>query len=170
VREAVLTVVAIRADAPAWDALHGLAQAAATPLEKAELYRLLGLARERALADRALALAVSGEPPVTVAGGLLRSVGTSHPGATLDFIATHWARVEPLFGEGAGATIAARFFNTGADRAMLPRLDAFVRAHVRAPTRERIVKVAARIQDRATVRAQRLPQADRWMAEHATPP
>ena len=170
VREAVLTVVAIRADASTWDALHGLAQSAATPLEKAELYRLLGLARERPLADRALALAISGEPPATVAGGLLRSVGTSHPGATLDFIAAHWARVEPLFGEGAGATIAARFFSTGADRAMLPRLDAFVRAHVPAPTRERIVKVAARIQDRAAVRAQRLPQADRWIAERATPP
>jgi aminopeptidase N len=169
VREAVLTVVAVRADASTWDTLHGLAQSAATPLEKAELYRLLGLARERVLAQRALALAISGEPPATVAGGLLRSVGTTHPGATLDFIAVHWARVEPLFGEGAGATIAARFFGTGADRAMLPRLDAFVRAHVPAAARERIVKVAARIQDRATVREQRLPQADRWVAERATP-
>ena len=168
VREAVLTVVAIRADAPTWDALHGLAQSAATPLEKAEFYRLLGLARDRALAGRALALAISGEPPATEAGGLLRSVGTSHPGATLDFVAGHWAQVEPLFGEGAGATIAARFFNEGADRAMLPRLDAFVRAHVPAATRERIVKVAARIHDRAAARAQRLPQADRWMAEHLT--
>ncbi len=163
-REAVLSVVAQRADAPTWDTLHGLAQSAPSPLEKAALYQLLGLARERALADRALALAISGEPPATVAGGLLRIAGASHPGATLDFIAAHWDRVEPLFGEGAGATIAARFFNTGADRAMLPRLDAFVRAHVPAATRERIVKVAARIQDRATVREQRLPQADRWLA------
>ena len=53
---------------------------------------------------------------------------------------------------------------------MLPRLDAFVRAHVPAATRERIVKVAARIHDRAAARAQRLPQADRWLAEHSTRP
>ena len=169
VRGAVLAVVARRADAPTWDTLHGLAQAAPTPLEKAELYQLLGRARERALADRALALAISGELPVTVAGSLLRAVGVGHPGLTLDFIAAHWVQVEPLFGEGAGATIAARFFDTGADRAMLPRLDAFVRAHVPAATRERIVKVSARIQDRAEVRALRLPQADRWIAQHPAP-
>ena len=167
VRAAVLAVVAVHADAPTWDTLHGLARSAATPLEKAELYRLLGQARAAAQAQRALALAISGEPPATVAGSLLRSVGTAHPGPTLDFIAAHWTRVEPLIGEGAGASIAARFFGTGADRAMLPRLDAFVRAHVPAATRERIVKVAAAIQARATVREQRLPLADRWVAEHA---
>ena len=94
-------------------ALHALARSAATPLEKAELYDLLGLARDPALAQRALELAISGEPPATVAGGLLRSVGTAHPGETLDFIAAHWTQVEPLFGEGAAATIAARFFDTG---------------------------------------------------------
>ena len=169
-REAVLAVVAVRADGATWDALHDQARAASTPLAKADFYELLGRARDRALAQRALALAVSGEPPVTVAAGLLRSVGLAHPGPTLDFIAGHWARVEPLLGDGAAATIAARFFDTGADAAMLPRLNAFVRAHVPAATRERIVKNAALIRYRATVREQRLPQADRWIAESATAP
>ena len=169
-REAVLSVVAIRADAGTWDTLHGLARAASTPLEKADFYQLLGLARDRVLAQRALALAISGEPPATVAGSLLRGVGKAHPGATLDFIARHWAQVEPLFGEGAGATIAARFFDTGADGTLLPRLNAFVRAHVPPATRERIVKNAALIHYRATVREQRLPPADRWIAAHSTAP
>ena len=61
----------------------------------------------------------------------------------------------------------ARFFDTGADPALLPRLDAFVRAHVPAATRGRIVKNAALIRYRATVRAQRLPEADRWIAAHS---
>ena len=169
-REAVLAVVAGRADGATWDSLHGLARAAASPLEKAEFYELLGRARDGALARRALALAISGEPPATVAGSLLRAAGAAHPGATLDFIAGHWARVEPLFGTGAGATIAARFFDTGADAAMLPRLNAFVRAHVPAATRERIVKNAALIRYRATVREQRLPAADAWIAVQPTLP
>ena len=168
-REGVLGVAAAHADAATWDRLHALAQAAATPLEKAELYDLLGLARDPALARRALALAVSGEPPITVAGSLMRVVGRGHPALTLDFIAGHWDRVEPLFGDGAGATIAARFFDTGADRAMLPRLDAFVHAHVPAATRQRIVKNAALIARRADERAHRIPEADRWIAAQPTP-
>jgi aminopeptidase N len=148
--------------------LHGLARAADTELEKAEDYEMLGHARDPALALRALELAISGEPPTTVAGRLIRAVGRVHPGLALDFVAGHWTQVEPLFGEGAGATIAARFFDTGADRALLPRLDAFVRAHVPPATRERIVKNAALIRYRATVRAQRLPEADRWIAAHAS--
>jgi len=163
-REAVLDVAATQADAATWEALHGLAKAAASPLEKAALYQLLGVVRDPALAQRALALAISGEPPATVAGGLLRSVGTGHPAATLDFIAAHWPQVEPLFGEGAAATIAARFFDTGADRAMLGPLDAFVTQHVPAATRGRIVKNAALIGYRAMVREQRVPLVDRWIA------
>jgi len=166
-RDAVLSVVATRADERAWQQLHGLALAAPSELEKADAYERLGRARDPVLAGRALALAISGEPPTTVASRLLRAVGRAHPGLTLDFIAGHWAQVEPLFGEGAGATIAARFFDTGADAALLPRLDTFVRAHVPAATRERIVKNAAVIRYRAAVRGQRLPEADRWIAAHA---
>jgi aminopeptidase N len=165
-REGVLYVVATRADERTWEQLHELALAAGSELEKAEGYEMLGHARDPALARRALELAISGEPPTTVASRLMRAVGRVHPGPTLDFVAGHWAQVEPLFGEGAGATIAARFFDTGADPALLPRLDAFVHAHVPAATRERIVKNAALIRYRATVRTQRLPEADRWIAAH----
>jgi len=84
---------------------------------------------------------------------------------TLDFISSHWSQVEPLFGSGAGASIAARFFDNGADRAMAARLQAFVAAHVPAATRARIDKNLALIRERADVREQRLPQADRWIAE-----
>jgi len=98
---------------------------------------------------------------------LFEAVGRVHPGLTLDFVTGRWPRVEPLFGEGAGATIAARFFDTGADLALLPRLDAFVHAHVPPATRGRIVKNAAVIRYRATVRTLRLPEADRWIAAHA---
>jgi len=166
-REAVLYVVATRADERTWEQLHGLALAAGSEVEKAEAYVTLGHARDPALGRRAMTLAISGEPPTTVASRVLRAVGRVHPGLALDFIADHWTRVEPLFGEGAGATIAARFFDTGADPALLPRLDAFVHAHVPPATRGRIVKNAAVIRYRASVRTLRLPEADRWIAAHA---
>ena len=165
VREAVLDVVARRADSGTWDTLHALAGRTASELEKSEFYKLLGRARDAVQADRALALAISGEPPATVAGHVLSAVGAAHPAATLAFVDAHWAQVEPLYGDGAAASIAARFFDTGADRALAARLDAFVAARVPAPARARIVKNAALIRYRASVREQRLPEADTWIAE-----
>lgn len=169
VRSAVLAVAALRADTPTWNALHALAKSATSPLEQANFHELLGRARDPLQADRALALAISGEPPATVAGSLLRSVAFGHPGAALDFIAAHWDRVEPLFGEGAAASIAARFFDTASDRAVLPRLQAFVAARVPQATRARMDKNLALIRYRATVREQRLPQADAWISEQSSP-
>ncbi|MEO5690444.1 MAG: M1 family metallopeptidase [Burkholderiaceae bacterium] len=164
-RGAVLGVVALRADAATWDTLQALATNATSPLERAEFYELLGSARDRTQANRALSLATSGEPPATVAGSLLRRIAERHPAATLDFIDTHWRQVEPLFGDGAAATIAARFFDSGADPALATRLRAFVTARIPAATRTRIDKNVGLIGYRATVRDQRLPQVDRWIAE-----
>ena len=163
-RDTVLDVAAARADAGTWDALHGLARTAASPLEQAAFYQLLGTARDPALAERAMALALSGEPPATVAGSLLRSAAQAHPGASLDFIAAHWNQAEPLFGEGAAAAVSARFFDTADERAVATRLDAFVAAHVPPATRKRIVINTSLIRYRATVREQRLPSLDAWIA------
>src|SRR6185312_3579715 len=78
-REAVLYVVATRADERTWEQLHGLALAAGSEVEKAEGYVTLGHARDPALARRAMNLAISGEPPTTVASRVLRAVGRVHP-------------------------------------------------------------------------------------------
>ncbi len=165
-RSALLQVVARRADAAAWDALHGLARSAVVHTEQEDLYRLLGSARDPAQHARALALAISGEPPATTAGGILRGASESHPAAALAFFAGHWAQVEPLFGEGAGATIAARFFTGADDTALLAPFQAFVAAHVPAATRARAQATAASIRYRAALRDTRIPAADRWIAAH----
>ena len=163
-RDALLNVVARQADAATWEALHKLARAAPSEVQKSDLYQALGLARDPAVADRALALAISGEPPATVAGTLLAVVAGEHPATTLDFVTARWARVEPLFGSGAAAKVATSFFGNAADRAMLARLDGFVAAHVPAGTRVSVVRASALIRYRAVLREQRLPEADRWIA------
>jgi aminopeptidase N len=164
-REAVLGVVALRAGDARWDELHALATKAGSPLEKAGFYELLGSTRDPALARRALELALSGEPPATMASALLRDVARAHPALALEFIDAHWRQVEPLFGDAAAAVIAARFFDTGADAALAVRLHAFVQARVPAATRGQSAKNEALIRDRASVRTQRLPSADRWIAQ-----
>jgi hypothetical protein len=64
-RKTVLAVVAEHADAATWDGLRARAQAEKTPLLKSNLYTLLGVAEDKALAERALQLALTDEPGLT---------------------------------------------------------------------------------------------------------
>jgi aminopeptidase N len=166
-REAVLDVVARHADAATWDALHAQALAAPSALDKSDLYESLGKARDPALAERALALMVSGEPPVTVANTLLHGLGDGHADAALAFVDAHWDRVDALFGGGGGAKVATLFFNNVSDRATLARLEVFVARHVPPETRAGVVRTSAQIRYRAGLREQRVPEADRWVANAA---
>ncbi|HZZ68250.1 MAG TPA: M1 family metallopeptidase, partial [Phenylobacterium sp.] len=58
-RQTVLRIVADHADAAIWDQLHTLAQSATDPTDKTRFYRYLGVSHDPALADRALALALT---------------------------------------------------------------------------------------------------------------
>jgi aminopeptidase N len=164
-RDAVLEVVAARADAADWQRLADEARAAADPAERSALYHLLARAQDPALVARALALAVSGEPPVTVAGGMLRPAAERFPGETLAFIRAHWPRVQALLGDGAAAEVVARFFGTADDPALADALGAFAReAPLPASAARSLVAAQALVRDRARVRRERLPEVDRWIA------
>ena len=164
IREAVLRVVARRADAPTWDALHALARSAPSYLEREDDYKLLAMARDPALLASAFAVATSGEPPLSMAGSMLRTAADAHPQETLSFMLVHWPDIARVLGEDAGPTVVARFFNEGDDLSMVEQLDTFAAQHV-PPTADRgLVKTQALVRYRATVRNERLPEAARWLA------
>ena len=58
-RKTILTVVAEHADAPTWEPLHRSAQAEKSPMIKNDLYDMLAVVHDRALAKRALELALT---------------------------------------------------------------------------------------------------------------
>jgi aminopeptidase N len=164
-RDAVLEVVAVRADAGDWQALADEARAAADPAERTHLYHLLARAQDPALVGRALALAVSGEPPVTVAGGMFRPAAERLPAGTLAFIRAHWPQVQPLLGDTAAVQIVGRFFGQADDAALVDALGAFAReAPLPASAARSLVAAQALVRDRARVRRERVPEVDRWIA------
>ena len=70
-RETILGIVALNADAATWDRLRAMARDERNPLVKVQLYRLLGGARDPALAQRALELALTDEPGATNASQII---------------------------------------------------------------------------------------------------
>jgi aminopeptidase N len=164
-RQAVLSIVAINADAATWDQLHTLAKAAKTDLEKREYYNLLGRVRDEALAKQALALALSGEPAPTTAPGIIRAVGGLHPALALAFIDANWAKVSPLLDPSSLGSYAPGIVAGAADPALIAALDRFAQAHIAPTGRGDFAKVEATLAYNAKVRAERLPQVDAWLAQ-----
>ena len=162
-RSSVLSIVAAHADAATWEQLHALAKSAPSSLEKREFYDLLGRAHDRALAGRALDLALTEEAPVTMRPAIVDSVSDYHPEMAFDFTETHLDAINAMLEPDSRNEFTPRLAETSTDPAMTAKLAAFAEAHIPATARQATVKAQAAVAYAAMVRAKRLPEIDRWL-------
>jgi aminopeptidase N len=167
-RRTVLAIIAQHADAADWDQLHQMAKGARSEVEREQFYSLLGRAEDPALAQKALDLAISGEPPPTVAPNVVDSVAIRYPGLALDFSAAHWAVISQLMEPDSRTQYAADLVGRGADPALIAKLDAFADKNVPASARGEVRRADAQIAYRARIRKDRLPDADHWLGGQRT--
>jgi aminopeptidase N len=166
-RKTITGIVAQHADAPAWDALHAAALAEKSPMIKDQLYHLLASVQDKALAQRALQLAMTDEPGVTNSAGMLARASHVHPDLAFDFAVAHMAKVN----ERVDASSRSRYFpqlaSRSADPAMIAKVKAYAGAHLAPGSRRDADTAIASIGDRIKVRAERLPAIDAWLARNA---
>ena len=162
-RLAVLRIVAAHADASAWDQLHSLARAATDVTDRSRLYANLGSARDTALADKALALALGGEPSPTDIPDILRAVAAVDPDKAFAFALLHRKAIEQVLEPAVRVSYFGNLAEGSRDPAMLVRLQAFS-ATVPNSTRGEIEKASATIRHRLSIIKLRLPEANHWLA------
>ena len=163
VRETVLVIVADNADPAIWDQLHSLAKSAPTALEKAQYYRLLGNAKDPALADKALALSLSGEMETTTAPAIIRRVSAAYPAKALGYAVEHWSAIEPMLETMARTRYVPTLAQPSSDLEILKALSDFAKAHIPASGDSALRKVEAEIRGNAETRRRALPEIDRWL-------
>ncbi|MFI4965470.1 MAG: M1 family metallopeptidase [Caulobacterales bacterium] len=164
-RQTVLQIVADHADPATWDQLHELAQKSTDPTDKTRFYRYLGESHDPALADRALALALSTEPPPTDAPELISGVAGVYPEKAFAFAVAHRAAVDAMVEPTSRTSYFANLAAGARTAAILPQLKAFGTT-VPPSTRGEITKATSSIDYRLDVVAKRLPEVDRWLAAH----
>ena len=164
-RQAVLRIVASHADAETWEALHRLANAATDITDKTRLYHYLGLSHDPALADKALALALSGEPSATDVPEVISGVAEVYPDKAFTFALAHRAAVDAALEPTSRATFYTRLASGSADPAMPDQLTRFA-ATIPANARGEVDKAIASVRYRLEIVAKRLPEVDRWLAAH----
>ncbi len=163
-RQTALSIVAAHADAGTWERLHARARTAASLLEQGQYLRLLGSARDPALAQRALDLALSGEPPKTLALELVRAVADRHASMAFAFVASHWDAVAALLEPNVVGRFAAQIAAVADDLDTAARLTEFAQRQQALASPVAVRKAVASIRFLAAIKRQRLPEIDRWLS------
>ena len=162
-RSTILAVNARNVDAAGWERLRAQARAEKSPLVKAQLYRLLGTARDPALAQRALDLALTDEPGATTGSAIISAVSDEHPDLAFDFAARNREKVEALVDASSRSRFLAGLGGGSADPAMIGKLEAYATRYMTPQSRGRVDVAIASIKDRIRVRTTRLPDITRWL-------
>ncbi|HEY0130070.1 MAG TPA: ERAP1-like C-terminal domain-containing protein, partial [Allosphingosinicella sp.] len=162
-RSTILAVTARNVDSAGWERLRAQARAERSPLVKAQLYKLLGTARDPALAQRALDLALTDEPGATISAGLVSEVAEEHPDLAYDFAIRNREKVEALVDISSRSRFLAGLGGGSADPAMVAKLEDFATRYMTPQSRGRVDVAIAAIRDRVRVRTTRLPDITRWL-------
>jgi len=164
-RLTVLHVIAVRADERTWDQLHAMAKSARTEIERQQLYDLLAVPENAALTRRSLELALSGEPPPTVAPDIISTASERHPREALDFAIAHWDRISLMIEPTTQARFVPGLLRGAFDPSLIDKLDAFAQEHIPPDARQDLRKSEANVRYLAQVRQDRLPQINEWLQQ-----
>jgi aminopeptidase N len=160
-----LDIVAQSADAATFDALLAKAKATTDPQAKAHIFGAMALTTDPALAARMVEIALGPDVPAGTAPHLLGEVGSIDPDATWAALAPHLSGKLPIDEQEAWLVVAA-VASGSADPARIADIRAYGEAHVPSDARRPIESAVGSIKLNARVRAQALPDIDRWVAAH----
>jgi aminopeptidase N len=166
-RRSVLAIIARHANADEWERLHRLAEGEKSTLAKHELYTLLGAARDKTLAQRALGLALGSDIAVTTRPDIIASVSSNYPEMAFDFVNAHLALVNSWLEADSRNQYVPNIAAGAHDAEMVGKLKAFATAHIPDTARSSATKAESAIALAVEIRTKRLPDVDRWLSAHA---
>ena len=162
-RSTVLGIVAAHATAVDWEALHRLAGTSENSMEKRDFYLLLGTAKDKVLAQKALDLSLTGEAPATMRPGIIGEVANAHSELAFAFAAAHMDVLDPLLEPTSRSQYYLRLAATSHDAGMAQKLNDFAAAHVPDSARGMLVKIEAAIAQTIKLRATIAPKIDTFL-------
>lgn len=162
-RRTVLGVVARHASVGDWEKLHADARAQSTPLLKDMFYGLLAAPQDKALAQRALALALTDEVGETNSASMIGRVANLHPELAFDFAMAHYDAVSKKL----DVLSRTRYFAELASNSVLPSTVTKIREYANkrlAPqSRRSAEEVIASIETRIKKHKRMRPSVLDWL-------
>lgn len=163
IRDATLAVVARHADARTWEEMLARARKEPDPREKQRAYLRLGQPLDPALARRALELALSGEPPITVAPGIIDAVSDRHPDMAFSFALANEQAVLAKVEASSRWSYIPTLARTSSDLELARKLRDYAQSAIPEGARKDAEEVMAEIDRRARSYAHLRPQLESWV-------
>jgi len=155
----VLNSVGRHADAATWEQLHALAAAAPTGEERFRYFHALALARDPALAERNLRLALAADVPRLVRQEMVGIVAAGgHLAAAWAFAREHADALLADVTANAGGRYFGRIVDSAASAAIADELEAFVAARLPADALVDARRAGDEIRTRARLKTRLAPQ------------
>ena len=158
-----LSIIARNADRSTWDKIRKLGQNAESQRIKSTMYGLLGQAKDKALAQAALELALTSEPGATTSAGIISAVAGEHPDLAVDFALANLTAVEAFVDVASRSEYVAQIANGSEDNAMPAKLDAYAKMHLTAASRKPVDQAITTINTRIKTRPRIKAQIGEWL-------
>jgi aminopeptidase N len=170
-REPVMHLAGRMADRPTYDILRALARETTNTSERVRYYSALAAARDPALAQETLALALTDEIPTSTVGSLIFGVASAgeHPDLAWAFVQQNFAALSSKQGPYFRDNFAANLMTNFSDRAHAAELASFAPAQVTSGGRMMSARTQETILTDADFIAQILPRVDDWVARFLAP-
>lgn len=164
-RRTVLGVVANNADAATWEKLHTLAKKETSSMVRDQYYQLLALPKDKALAQRALEMALTDEPGATNGAGMISAVSHEHADMAFDFALAHREKVDTLIDSTSRAGYYPELGANADNLQMVDKIKAYADRYIAPTSRRDAETVIANIQTRLKLRGERKPKIDAWLKQ-----
>ena len=166
-RRTMLRIMAASADAQIFNDLRDLADKAGSALERQEYLNLLAMARDPALARQAMDLSISPQTPATEGLNMIRTVGQRHADLALEFVFAHPDEIRRRLDAKSATRFVPGIASQSFDLQSVKKLDAYALVNLPDTAHRVIAAAQSAVQINHAQRARRVPEIDRWIAQHA---
>lgn len=165
IRQPILNTFARNATPADWDALFGLFKSTTDPVVKNGYVRLLGSARDDALATRALGLLGGQDLTAPQKGSLLATIAGLHPDMAFDWAVAHLDTVNGFLETSNRAQFVVSLAGGSSDPAMPAKLQAYAEKYVPVEARGGLKRTLAEIAVRKAAADRLRAAVSAWLDE-----
>lgn len=164
IRQPVLRVVGLTADAALYGRLYDLAKAAVDPVAKDQYFVALAGARDKSLAQRSLDITLGNDPATATAPVMISRVAMENAPLAWNFALSHVKELNAKLDAMQRLTFVPSIGAQALDEATLKQLRDYIDVNVPAANKAQVERFYADAAFRLSVRDQRVPQIDAWIA------
>lgn len=166
IRQPVLKVVGMTADASLYEALYGLAKKTVDPVAKELYFTALARARETGLAQRSLDIALGNDPATTTGPAMISLVAAENAALAWAFVLNHRNEVNAKLDALQRPTFIPSIGAQCLDKTILKELRDFIDVNVPEDNRTQVERFYSDAVFQLSVRDKRIPEIDAWVSHN----